>query len=78
MKDLLGYSSKKAIEQNLKDAGVDVMVIREFMYGIDRGISMKEILPLKKYRMKLVDELDERERKLRCLDYLLFQVRKSQ
>ncbi len=73
----MAFLSKNEVEQNLKDAGCDAEIIREFFSCEDeRGAAQQRAL-LEKHREKLLARVHKEEKKISCLDYLIFQLGKE-
>ena len=71
-------SDKRAIlRENLKDAGCDPDMIRRceiLVQGEKRGELMRV---LSQHRRALLDAVHENERRIDCLDYLVYQLEKQ-
>ncbi len=68
------YLSKNEVEQNLKDAGCNAEMIREFFtYAGESDIDRQKEL-LEEHRKKLLNRVHKEEKKISCLDYLIFQL----
>ena len=71
-------SDKRAIlQENLKDAGCDPDMIRRceiLVQGEKRGELMRV---LSQHRRALLDAVHENERRIDCLDYLVYQLEKQ-
>lgn len=60
--------------QNLKDAGCPEETIHEFV----KSRNMRQQLTvLAAYRKRLLDGIHAEQKKLDCLDYLIFKIRKE-
>ncbi|HJD46559.1 MAG TPA: hypothetical protein H9909_06910 [Candidatus Mediterraneibacter norfolkensis] len=71
------FLSKSEVEQNLKDAGCNAEIIREFFsYENERGIDKQKAL-LEEHRKKLLNRVHKEEKKISCLDYLIFQLERK-
>jgi hypothetical protein len=62
-----------SVEQNLEDAGCTKDFIKEYMSL--QGSSKEQLNILEDYRDELVKQMHDVQRKLDCLDYLLFYKR---
>lgn len=60
------------ILQNLKDAGCDKFVIQDNFEDTQSSLSKKQKIILIKHRKNLLDELHSVQKKIDCLDYLLY------
>ena len=69
--------SKEQIIQNMKDAGCDDCCIQDFFYQYDNGNEKQWDKVLAVHRKGLLNQLHEEQRKIDCLDYLTFQLRKK-
>lgn len=70
-------SAKEAIIQNLKDAGCDNETIHSFMADLQAGKKICGIKRLEKHRQKLLDLMHQEQRRIDCLDYLIYQIKKT-
>ncbi len=61
------------ILQNLKDAGCDAETIEKFF----KLSHCEKIKLLTQHRMKLLDTLHKYQKKIDCLDYLIFTIRQA-
>lgn len=69
---------KRAVLQNLKDAGCDRQTVEEFFTLEDAGSTKEQLKLLSSHRRQLLDQVHEEERKIACLDYLVCQIQKRQ
>lgn len=67
-----------AVLQNLKDAGCNEEMIQSFIQLQALGEMERMFKLLSKQRRALLDGVHENQRKLDCLDYLLYQMKKYQ
>ncbi|MCD8223387.1 MAG: hypothetical protein LUC99_00790 [Clostridiales bacterium] len=72
----MGYS-EKAIIQNMKDAGCGEACIREFLTEYRQGKQKNCDMVLSRHRRELLDQLHQEQRKIDCLDYLSYQMKKG-
>jgi hypothetical protein len=70
-------NQKEAIRQNLKDAGCTSDVIEYFMQNYEQDIIPEQIKILSGQRGHLLDDVHASQRKLDCLDYLLYQLKRK-
>ena len=63
--------------RNLRDAGCAQAVIEQFMKSCKDKDAVAQIRILSKQRALLLEILHEDQRRLDCLDYLLFQLKKA-
>ena len=71
------YQTEETIEQNLRDAGCDESCIREFMEDISQSKEAEGMKVLRKHRSKLLDAMHREQKRIDCLDYLIYQMQKS-
>lgn len=65
-----------AIIQNLKDAGCSADTIADFMEDIEGGKMAEGLKLLAVHRRSLLDHLHEEQKRIDCLDYLVWQMEK--
>ena len=63
------------VAQNLKDAGCPEKLIAKFMALEASHEEEQQILLLSGHREQLLENLHREERRIDCLDYLLYQLR---
>lgn len=64
--------SVQAVTENLKDAGCDSEMITEFF---DKsGKKDEQLRILKRHRQQLLDRVHKGEKRIDCLDYLVYQM----
>ena len=68
----------KAVIQNLIDAGCDDKLVEEFLSLEESGQTGKHLTLLSKHRQKLLDRVHVEERRIYCLDYLVYEIQKHQ
>lgn len=73
----MGQDARDNLIQNLKDAGCCEEMIRDFMEHFDENDIEQQIALLELHRGDLLDNVHSEERKISCLDYLLYQIRKN-
>lgn len=66
------------IRQNLKDAGCGNQMIARCMEAVKAGDGQRCARLLEDRRRALLDRIHGEEKKLSCLDYLRYQLRKNQ
>lgn len=71
------YLSEEDVFQNLKDAGCDEETIQTFMDNLQNGKQVKGMRLLENHRRGLLDNLHEEQKRIDCLDYLLFVLKKQ-
>lgn len=66
--------NEEALICNLKDAGCGQELIGDFMkYGEERDVNAQLRL-LERHRRKLLERVHAEEKKIDCLDYLVYQL----
>lgn len=71
------YRCEEDIIQNLKDAGCDEVTIQTFMDDLHSGKQAMGTELLERHRRCLLDDLHGSQKRIDCLDYLLFMLRKQ-
>lgn len=71
------YASEEAVIQNLRDADCDEKTIAAFLDCIRNGREPESLLLLKKQRSQLLDIVHREEKKIDCLDYLIYQMQRA-
>ncbi|EEG72715.1 hypothetical protein CLOHYLEM_07113 [[Clostridium] hylemonae DSM 15053] len=61
--------------QNLKDAGCGPDIIEDFLLYFDREQKEEQITLLEKHRRELLNVVHKAEKKIYCLDYLIYQIK---
>lgn len=69
--------SELQIVQNLKDAGCTDEVIRAFMEDLEQGKFSDGVKLLQKHRRFLLNNTHEWQKKIDCLDYLIYQMKEN-
>lgn len=69
--------SSESIIQNLKDAGCDSETIEKFMADLQKGKEASSLKYLAAHRKKLLDSLHREQKCIDCLDYLVYQMKKT-
>ena len=69
--------TQETIKQTLTDAGCAQETIAAFLKASEAGQENKSIRLLRQHRSKLLDHLHEEQKKLDCLDYLLYQLKST-
>lgn len=73
-----GNFSTRAVLQNLKDAGCSRETVEQFMRLEEEGRTEEQIMLLSRHRSKLLDRIHKEEKRIDCLDYLVYQIQKTQ
>jgi len=69
--------SEEALIQNLRDAGCDEKAVADFLDCVRRDKEAESFRLLKKQRSHLLDLVHEEQKKIDCLDYLVYQMQKA-
>lgn len=69
--------TEKQIEQNLLDAGCGEDFIHCFMDDLAQGKFEAGLLQLQKHRRFLLERTHEWQKKIDCLDYLIYQLKQT-
>lgn len=70
--------SGEELTQALRDAGCNDAAAKEFMQLYAEGQTAKAQKLLSRHRKELLDGIHAEERKIRCLDYLEYTLRKGE
>jgi hypothetical protein len=70
-------NQKDALIQNLEDAGCTSDVIEIFMQSYEQNITTEQLRILTKQRGLLLENVRSGQRKLDCLDHLLYRLKKE-
>lgn len=65
------------IIQNLRDAGCDPETIRYFITNFRTGEEASAVKRLAAHRRKLLEAVHDNQKRIDCLDYLLWQMQKE-
>ncbi len=68
---------REAVIQNLKDAGCNQVMIEQFLGYVKEGQTDEQLRLLIGQRKTLLERVHVEERKIDCLDYLVYQIRKN-
>lgn len=71
------YTSTQAILQNLKDAGCDPKTVEQFFLLRKAGDRKEQLKLLSIHRKQLLDKVHREEKRIDCLDYLVYQIKKE-
>lgn len=66
-----------ALRQNLMDAGCDPALTEQFLSLTEQGREKEALALLARHRKSLLDCCHTAERKIDCLDYLVYQMEKK-
>lgn len=67
---------KVSIQENLKDAGCNSTMINCFFELQVAGKITEQLQLLAKHRRELLNTVHEKQKKLDCLDHLIFEIKK--
>lgn len=70
--------SDDVLIQNLKDAGCDTQTIEKFMSDLQKGKEESGLKQLAIHRKKLLDSIHKEQKRIDCLDYLVYQMSKTE
>lgn len=73
---MMNLEYRKAAIQNLKDAGCDQVTIEEFLIYFDKNQKEKQLALLERHRKLLLNIVHTEEKKICCLDYLVYHIKK--
>lgn len=73
---MINLKSKEVIKQNLKDAGCNSQMIDDFLLYVDKNQKEKLLALLADQRQNLLNRVHKEEKKICCLDYLIYQIEK--
>ena len=71
------YRTQEDLVQNLKDAGCSEKTISDFLEDITQEKLPEGLRLLQRHRRVLLDELHREQRRIDCLDYLVFLLEKQ-
>lgn len=72
--EVISIGNRVAIIQNLEDAGCETEMIQDFLRWLDKGHQAKQLEILEHQREYLLDRVHAEERRISCLDYLIYQI----
>lgn len=73
---MMYLESREAVVQNLKDAGCSPDTIKDFLLYLDGNKKEEQLALLEKHRNELLNVVHKEEKKIYCLDYLVYQIKK--
>lgn len=68
---------ENALIQNLEDAGCTADFIKNFMTKWNHGKKNEELRLLETHRRSLLDTLHQDQKRIDCLDFLVYQLQKT-
>ena len=71
-------SQARLLVQNLEDAGCTEEFIRRFLESRKEGNRDKQKRLLAGQRCRLLDDVHENQKRLDCLDYLIYEIKKEE
>ncbi len=71
------HHTKEAIEQNLRDAGCDEKCICQFIEDMEKKRDKDGLKLLQNHRRKLLDAIHREQKRIDCLDYLLYEMQQA-
>lgn len=71
------YQTEEAIKQNLRDAGCDEACICEFIEDMRQNREAEGMKILRRHRGRLLDAVHREQKRIDCLDYLIYQMQKA-
>lgn len=75
---MIAIGSREAVIQNLEDAGCEPEMIRDFLGWFDKGQQKKQLELLEHQREHLLGRVHKEEKRISCLDYLIYQIQGKQ
>ncbi len=75
---LTEYGSKEAVIQNLKDAGCNQDIVECCIACMEQGKKKELLRRLEEHRKGLLHKVHEEEKHIDCLDYLVYQIGRSE
>ena len=73
----MNANDENAIMQNLIDAGCGEDLIAEFMEDLRKKNISKDLKLLAAHRRSLLDDLHKEQKRIDCLDYLVYKMKKE-
>ncbi len=71
---MAAIGSRESVIQNLEDAGCEAEMIRDFLEWFEKGQQAKQLELLEHQREYLLGRVHMDERRISCLDYLIYQI----
>ncbi len=69
--------SKNHVIENLKDAGCGADMTEHFLQLMEKGTRQDQLQLLRKHRIALMDDMHAAQKRVDCLDYLIYQLGKQ-
>lgn len=73
-----GMDGSAALMRNLEDAGCSDATIERFMACSGEGECARQLKILCRYRCQLLEQVHQEQKKLECLDDLIYTIKKHQ
>ncbi len=73
----IGYDSREEVIQNLRDAGCGPDIISRFMEYLDKNDFSAPLRLMEEQRQRLLSKVHDEEKRIECLDYLVYQIRRN-
>ena len=74
---MINNISGQALLQNLKDAGCSPGQVQRFLSLETEGNTKEQLKLLAKHRKHLLERVHREEKRIDCLDYLVYQIKKN-
>lgn len=74
---MINLGKREAVVQNLKDAGCTWEFIEDFLLCFDKEQKEKQLALLEAHRKQLLNTVHKEEKKIYCLDYLVYRINKE-
>ena len=71
---MMAIGSREVVIQNLEDAGCGPGMIEDFLGWFDKGQQEKQLELLGHHRERLLGRVHKDEKRISCLDYLIYQI----
>lgn len=71
------YSSEDAVVENLRDAGCSSRQIECFLDWQEEERTQEQLSMLSEHRKRLLDNVHREEKRIDCLDYLVYQIERT-
>lgn len=75
---MIAIGSREAVIRNLEDAGCEPEMIQDFLGWFDEGQQKKQLELLEHQREHLLGRVHKEEKRISCLDYLIYQIQGNQ
>lgn len=72
----MNMQSRENVIQNLRDAGCNAQMIHDFLKQFDVNNKEEQLTLLEVQRKELLNHIHEEEKKISCLDYFIYQIKK--